>query len=229
MADTVSEMYLTSLLRYIAVILFGAALLFVPGTLRAQDDGLLPFSLDEIPEEYERSIRDLVERYEQARTLLREQIRLNAELYSRRELDAAVGELQDETARLEQENEKLRRDYKTLLVTAKNSLDHAYSFKNRAIKTENDLDREIATLEGTLNSIEEENLFQIGATFSPIGRIGAIGLLNLPGTTVSLVTEGLYDLRDKKFTTAFGVAFGFLPQRAIVEGYQRLLSRRPAE
>jgi predicted Zn-ribbon and HTH transcriptional regulator len=220
---------MTSRHRFIAVVLFGAVLLLASGTLWAQDDGLRSFALDDIPEEYERSIRDLVERYEEARTLLREQIRRNSELYTRQELDNAVADLEDEMARLEEENEDLRREYKTMLVTAKNYRDDAYTFKNDAIKKESGLNREIATLEGTLDSIEEENLFQLGATFSPAGRIGAIGLLNLPGTTVSLVTEGIYDLRDKEFTTAFGVAFGFLPQRAIVEGYQRVRNRRSAE
>lgn len=189
-----------------------------PPTVSAQE----AFDLNEIPAEYEETIRDLVERYEEMRSLLREQIQRNTDLYSQGEIDAAVANLEAEVLALETENATLRNDFKRLLVAKKNAENETERFKDLYAKTRDDLTNEIGILSGSLASLEEETLFQIGATFSPAGRLGGIGIFNLPGSNVSLITEGLYDLREKKVTTAFGIGFGLVPQRTIVEGYNRL-------
>lgn len=195
-----------------------AAALFQAPAIAAQE----AFDLDAIPSEYEDTIRDLVERYEEMRSLLREQIQRNTDLYSQAEIDAAVADLEAEVLALETENAALRNDFKRLLVAKKNAENETERFKDLYAKTRSDLTAEITTLDGVISSIEEETLLQIGATFSPEGRLGGIGILNLPGSNVSLITEGLYDLREKRVTTAFGIGFGLLPQRTIVEGYHRL-------
>jgi hypothetical protein len=200
------------------LILFVLAAFVLPPTASAQE----AFDLNEIPVEYEETIRDLVERYEEMRSLLREQIQRNTDLYSQEEIDAAVAALEEEVLALETENTMLRNDFKRLLVAKKNAENETERFKDLYAKTRDELTTEISTLDGVISSIEEETLLQIGATFSPEGRLGGIGILNLPGSNVSLITEGLYDLREKKVTTAFGIGFGLLPQRTIVEGYQRL-------
>ena len=200
-------------------------LLIIP-CLPAQDDvGPALSDVSGIPEEYEDTVRDLVERYEEMRTMLREQIRLNTELYTDAEMDAAVADLESELDDLSAENEMLRREYKELLLTTKNSEARTARYKEELVKTRMGLSAEVDTLERVIGSIEEERLLQVGATFSPAGTIGAIGTLNLPGTNVSLITQGIYDLRDKEFSTAFGIGFALFPQRSIVEGFQRFQNR----
>jgi hypothetical protein len=226
-ADTEIEVYMTSRHRYgtvlgVAIVFF---LLLIPG-LPAQDGfGPALSDVSGIPEEYEDTVRDLVERYEEMRTLLREQIRLNTELYTDAELDAAITDLETELDQLSAENEMLRREYKTLLLATKNSEARTARYKEELVKTRMGLSAEIDTLERVIGSIEEERLLQLGATFSPAGTIGAIGTLNLPGTNVSLITQGIYDLRDKAFSTAFGVSFALIPQRSIVERFERFQNR----
>lgn len=205
---------LTISLFGISSIVFGQT---VPGPALADTAG--------IPEEYEDTIRDLVERYEEVRTLLREQIRLNTELYSQGEIDAATAELRAEVEELQRVNDSLRQDYKAVLVTAKNADAETRRAKAELTKTQTGLTGEINTLERVIASIEEEQLLHVGGTFSPAGRVGLLGQINLPGTNVGLLTEGVYDLRDREFTTAFGISFGFFPQRSIVEGWERLRNR----
>lgn len=177
--------------------------------------------LDALPEEYEDTIRNLVERYEELRRLLREQIQRNTELYTKEEIDSTVSELEAELLASRTENRELRNEYKELLQARKNAEEDALRYKERYAKVRGDLTDEIDTLGTIIDSIEEEQLLQIGATFSPAGRIGGIGILNLPGTNVSLLTEGIYDLREKEFSTAFGIGFGLFSQRPVVEEYLR--------
>ncbi|MFW6229312.1 MAG: hypothetical protein ACOC2V_07605 [Alkalispirochaeta sp.] len=210
----------------LAVFFLTMILLGVPGSLFSQTaPGPALADTEGIPVEYEDTIRDLVERYEEVRTLLREQIQINTELYSRDEIDAATAELRAEVEELEEENASLRQDYKAVLVAAKNADAETRRAKAELTKMRTGLGGEINTLERVIASIEEERLLYVGGTFSPAGRIGLLGQINLPGTNVGLLTEGVYDLRDRKFTTAFGISFGFFPQRSIVEGWERLRNR----
>ncbi len=210
---------MTSRHRVIAVVQLSVLLLFLPVFSPQAQQATGPgqpavppaFSIGEIPEEYQSRIRDLVERYEQARILLREQIQRNTELYTQEEIDAATADLEAELAQVRMDNEALRREYKSMAVHAKNYRDETLQYKEHLVKTQFELENEIETLGSVIDSIEEETLLQVGTTFSPSGQIGAIGLLNLPGTAVSLVTEGIYDVRDKEFFASFGVAFGLFP------------------
>lgn len=181
----------------------------------------------EIPPEYEQTVRDLVERYEQMRAMLREQIRRNTELFSQQEIDTATAELDAEVERLESENASLRRDYKALIAETKLARQYASAFKDELVKTRATLSGEIGSLEHALASIEEETLLNIGGTFSPAGRVGAFGQINLPGTNVGLIVEGIYDLREREATTAFGVSFGLLPHSSIVEAFRRNRPQSP--
>lgn len=220
---------MTSRGRFRAVSLFiGTFFLLFSGYLWAQD-GAVPEEplFGDIPERYERTIRDVVERYEEARRLLQEQIQRNAELYTTDEVDLLIAGFEAEVARLEAEKLDLRQAYKDLLIETKNYRERAVLFKEELDKTKFNLHREIDTLRRTMDVVEEENLFQVGTMFSPLSRIGGIGIFNLPGAPVSLLTEGMYDLRAKEFTVAFGVVFGFLPQSVFMDGYQGRRGVRP--
>ena len=206
-------------------VFFLVVLLALPGIIAAQDPGPALSDMSDIPEEYEDTIRDLVERYEELRVLLREKIRINTELYTQDEIDAAIEELEAQVAALEEENRSVRQEYKTLALYSKNTLDRMLEYKQELAKTRLNLGLEIDTLGRVIDSIEEETLVSLGATFSPAGSLGAIGILNFPGTTASLIAQGNYHLRERDFTTSFGVGFGLFPQRSIVEGFQRLRNR----
>lgn len=183
--------------------------------------------------EYEEAIRDLVERYEETRELLRREIERNADLYTQEELDDAVtaveGSLGAELTEARTRLEELEDAVKGLRVSLKNAQDEARGFKADLAKTVADSDQEVAGLESTLAAIEEESLIQVGATFSPAGSLGAIGILNLPDTNVSLLAGADYALRDRAVSARFGVTLSFLPQQQIITGWNRATSifRRP--
>lgn len=214
---------ISGLLRYpfVTALLIAVSGLLVPTPpIYAQSP-----TLSDIPPEYQEAIADLVDRYEELRVLLREQIQLNRDLFSQEEIDAALAELRAEVAALEAENLELRTEYKAMRVAFKNAEDEALAWKEELAKVQFGLGMEIDVLEAVIAGTEEENLLQVGATFSPAGSLGLIGLLNLPGTNLSLLAQGDYELRDRRFTTGFGVTFSYLPQRALVEGWERFRNR----
>jgi hypothetical protein len=170
-------------------------------------------------------VRDLVDRYEELRLLLREEMAKNANLYSQAEIDAAVSEVENRLgAELTAANERI-----DLLEAQRDALAGALRLaeaefmmhQGGGTQTAAELAAEVASLEETIASIEEESLFQVGATFSPAGTLGAIGIVNLPQTNVSLLAGTNYFLRDKEFNLMLGVTLSFLPAREISDRFAR--------
>jgi len=208
--------------RIVSVI---ALLAVLSATVVAQAPELVISDSDNLPEDYEAAILDLVERYEDMRQRLRAEIERNSELYTQEELDAAVGEVQAELdatvaelAAIEDERKALRR------AVDEERLD-ALRYKAALAKVRSDLGEEVDTLETVIAGIEEESLLQVGATFSPAGTLGAVGIINLPQTNVSLLAGTNYILREQELNAVFGVTLSFLPQQRLVEGWERLRNR----
>ena len=204
--------------------------LLVPGLVVSQDSAsTFESQLGEIPAEYEEIIIDLVERYEEARQLLREEIERNRNLFTAEEVAVAVAEteaeLNAELTALRGQIEELEASYKALRTRLKNAEEEARAYKDALAKTTADSREEIALLSDTLTGIEEESILQLGATFSPAGTLGALGIINLPDTNVSLLGGASYRLREQTVEAMFGVTLSFLPQQGLVQGWTRLRNR----
>lgn len=200
-------------------------IVLVPAVLIAQVPSSDAVETGEIPEEFEEMVRDLVDRYEELRLLLRREIEKNANLYSQAEIDAAVAEVENRLkAELAAANERI-----ALLEAQRDALSGAVRLaeaefmmhQGGGTQTAEELAVEVESLRATIESIEEESLFQIGATFSPAGTLGAIGILNLPQTNVSLLTGTAYFLREQEFNLMLGVTLSFLPAREISDRFAR--------
>jgi hypothetical protein len=200
-------------------------IVLVPAVLIAQVPSSDAVETGEIPEEFEEMVRDLVDRYEELRLLLRREIEKNANLYSQAEIDAAVAEVENRLkAELAAANERI-----ALLEAQRDALSGAVRLaeaefmmhQGGGTQTAEELAVEVESLRATIESIEEESLFQIGATFSPAGTLGAIGILNLPQTNVSLLTGTTYFLREQEFNLMLGVTLSFLPAREISDRFGR--------
>ncbi|MFO8041584.1 MAG: hypothetical protein R6U25_00145 [Alkalispirochaeta sp.] len=116
-------------------------------------------------------------------------------------------------------------EHKALRRAVIEAREDSRSYKAALAKSRTDLQQEIATLQAVLDSTEEESLLQVGATFSPAGTLGAVGILNLPQTNVSLLAGTNYLLREQEFNAVFGVTLSFLPQQALIEGWERMRNR----
>lgn len=180
----------------------------------------------DIPEEYESQIRELVERFEEARRLLREQIQLNAELYTQDEIDAAVASLEQQLFEAEIRLALIEGEYKALLDAFKAAEEESLRYKDELARTRTELGQEIETLTAVLQTSELENMIQIGPTFSTAGSLGLVGLFNLPGTNLSLLSQVDYVLREQEARTIFGVTFSFVEQGTLIESWERFLARR---
>lgn len=180
----------------------------------------------DLPPEYEERVRDLVERFEEARRLLREQIQLNADLYSQEEIDAATAELEERLARAEERTALIEQEYKALLDAFKAAEAESLRYKEELARTRSELETEIQTLNAVLDTSELEDMIQIGPTFSTAGSLGVVGLVNLPGTNLSLLSQLDYVLREREARTIFGVTFSFVEQGTLVESWERFLARR---
>ena len=185
-----------------------------------------PAFTQDIPEEYQDRIRDLVERFEEARRLLREQIQRNSQLYSQEEVDTLTADLEAQLAHALERTAAIEREYKALLDAFKAAEEESLRYKEELEKTREDLGLELATMQAVLRSAELEDMLQIGPTFSTEGSLGVLGVLNLPGTNLGFVTQFDYVLREREMRTLFGVTFSFLEQGALVEWWERFLARR---
>lgn len=201
-----------------------ALLAVVSTSLVAQSPDLVISGADELPEDYAAAVLDLVERYEEMRQRLRAELERNSELYTQAELDAAVAEVQGDLDEALAELEAVEDD-KALRRAVIEAREDSLSYKAAMAKSRTDLQREIATLQAVLDGTEEESLLQVGATFSPAGMLGAVGIFNLPQTNVSLLAGTNYFLREQKFNAFFGVTLSFLPQQALIEGWERRRNR----
>lgn len=209
-------------MRIVSVI---ALLAFITVTVAAQTPELVISDSDDLPEDYEAAVLDLVERYEDMRQRLRAEIERNADLYTQEELDAAVADVQDELDATLAELAAIEDERKALRRAVHDERQDALRYKAALAKVQSDFDEEIDTLEAVIAGTEEESLFQLGATFSPAGTLGVIGLLNLPQTNVSLLAGTNYILREQEVNAFFGVTLSFLPQQALREGWERLGNR----
>lgn len=186
---------------------------------------VLPNESEEIPPQYEDTIRDLVNRYEDLREQLRVQIRRNADMYTRAEMDAALSDLRRELDEAQARIGTLEALLKESIVRHRVAEEKSRRYKATLIKTEAGLLRELDTTMRIVDTMQVEKIFQAGPTFSPAGTLGALGIINLPGTPLSFVAGSDYDLRDQNWTYKFGVTFSFLSQRSIVDAWVRLRSR----
>ncbi|GEM_PF-1483689 len=179
----------------------------------------------QIADEYEDAVRDLVDRYEELRILFREQIQINADLYSEEEMNKMTAELRAQVASLQTQLDEMTFEFKRALEAVKEAEEYALAHKNRLIKERGALTEEVDTLEALVDRIEEERLFTVGAGFSRDGYLSAIGMFNLPGTNLSMYGEGNYQFRSQDSFISMGVAFQILPQRTLVEGWERFRRR----
>lgn len=182
--------------------------------------------VEEVPPQYEATIRDLVERYEDLRERLRVEIRRNEDMFTRAEMEAAVRDLERDLERSRARTAALEAQLKESLVRHRLAEEKSRGYKAAMLKMEDGLLRELETTRSIVDAMQVEHIFQVGPTFSPAGTLGALGVINIPGTRLSLVGGTQYDLRDQDLTTLFGVTFRFLSQRSIVETWIRLQNRR---
>jgi hypothetical protein len=196
------------------------------GILVASVSGLHAQEEIEIPEQYQDRIRDLVERFEEARRLLREQIQLNADLYTQEEIDAAIARLEEAAAAAEERARLIEAEYKALFEAFKAAEADSLRYKEELAKTRAELTQEVETLQAVLRTTEVEDMIQVGPTFSASGSLGVLGLLNLPGTNLSIVAQTDYILREREARAIFGVTFSFVEQGTLVERWERFLARR---
>ncbi|MFW5694070.1 MAG: hypothetical protein ACOCYB_02800 [Alkalispirochaeta sp.] len=202
-----------------------ALLAVISTTVVAQSPELIISDSDDLPEDYEAAVLDLVERYEEMRRRLRAEIERNSDLYTQEELDAAVADVQDELDETRAELDALHDERKALRRAVDEERENARRYKAELVKSRTDLEAEIATMQAVMDGTEEESLFQVGATFSPAGTLGAVGILNLPQTNVSLLAGTTYILREQELNALFGVTLSFLPQQRLVEGWERFQNR----
>ena len=170
----------------------------------------------EIPEEYEAAVRDLVERYEELRQILRSELERNNLLYTQEELNAAVSEAHAEYRDLEAAYTRLAEEHKTMHEELKTELAAARGSKTDLRRTNEVLAGELGTLRLVLDDVEEQRIFEVAATVSPAGSLGALGTINVPGTGVGLMGGARYLLRDKEFDAVFGVSYGFLRHSTVL-------------
>ena len=192
--------------------------------LSAQTTVELP-NIDEVPPEIEQTLRELVERFEQTRDLLREQILLNEQLFTQAEVDALVVDIRATAAAIAEENQALRQELKRLGVVAKNESDRARDFKNELIKVQLAAAASVQALQATLDAVEDETLLQLGPVFSPSGSLGMFGIVNLPASPVGLYSQFDYQVQTQQTKFGFGISFALVPQGSLIALWQRVFSR----
>ena len=203
-------------------VLFAAMLVCAP--LAAQTTVELP-NIDEVPPEIEQTLRELVERFEQTRDLLREQIQLNEQLFTQAEVDALVVDIRAGAAAIAEENQALRQELKRLGVIAKNESDRAQDFKSELIKVQLAAAASVQALQATLDAVEDETLLQLGPVFSPSGSLGMFGIVNLPASPVGLYSQFDYQVQTQQTKFGFGISFALVPQGSLIALWQRMFSR----
>ncbi len=209
-------------------LLLGAAVFFLLPVGGVPGQVVPPVLIQEdavIPPEYEDSIRDLVERYEDLREQLRAEIRRSADMYTRAELDDAVRDVERDLLDAQARLVELEARLKESLLLQRRAEEKARRFKTTLAKTERGLLRELETTERIVDAMDVERVFQVGPTFSPSGTVGALGIINLPGTPLSVVAGTDYHLREQEWTSKFGVTFSFFSQQSIVDAWIRLRGR----
>ncbi|POQ99004.1 hypothetical protein AU468_11490 [Alkalispirochaeta sphaeroplastigenens] len=140
----------------------------------------------------------------------------------------AAETLRDLERELEQVYRRLalvEQQLKEAVVLHRRAEDRALRYKATLLKSEGGLLQELDTQQRVLEALPVERLLQVGATFSPEGSLGALGMVALPGTPLSVISGLDYHVRDKELTTRFGVMVGLFSQRTLVEPWVR--SRPP--
>lgn len=178
--------------------------------------------LADLPPEYEATIRELVDRYEEMRALLRREMERNAGLMSAAEIDQAVAEVRAELELAQATILAWQGEYKRASNYAKQGFRVAQFYKEQHQKAVIAHEREVTILRATLAGIDEERLLAVGTTFYPEGFLGATLQVNIPGSPLGFYVEGLYRTREQDYFYGFGVNFAFLRQRHVVEGWERL-------
>jgi multidrug efflux pump subunit AcrA (membrane-fusion protein) len=199
-------------------------LVLVPVYLASQESDLLIDEPPNIPEEFEDSVRDLIERYEELQRLLRAQLRRAEELYTQEELDQSVAEVEAQIERLQRELSAAREENKALRTMLKNTRDEATAVKAVLSDTRGSLRAEIQYLQRTIDGIEDERLLTVASTFSPAGSLGALGIINFPGSNVGLLAGSTYFLREQDLQLNVGVTLNVFPQQRVVSLWTRLFA-----
>lgn len=174
-----------------------------------------------IPRELEETIRDLVERYESVRALLREQIRINESLFSREEIERAVADLEEELSHARERIAALEDELVQNRLQRQEALDEAAEARLDRDAARGELEFEMRIYREVVESTEVERLLQIGPVFSPQGEIGLLGLVNIPGTNFSVLGGANYRLQEQDYRTFFGATLSFIPQRNLAERWAR--------
>ncbi|WP_076488556.1 hypothetical protein [Alkalispirochaeta americana] len=134
-------------------------------------------------------------------------------------------DLERELAQAYQRLARVEQQLKEAVVLHRRAEDRALRYKTTLLKTEGGLLQELDTQQRVLEALPVERLLQVGATFSPEGSLGALGMIALPGTPLSVISGVDYDFREKEISTRFGVMVGLFSQRTLVEPWVR--SRPP--
>ena len=171
---------------------------------------------------YEERLREMVNRFEEARELLLRQIdenralrRENAELRHRLEaIRVERNQLEEMT-----ENERLRmlranlreeRELRDALIRKlKSAVDENDRLHSRLKKAEGE---ELAIRDDFIEILElreEQKLFQAGTGFSPSGYMNGLFLVNIPETPLGLFGETNYHFREREWNYSVGVQFRF--------------------
>mgnify|MGYP006288931275 CR=1 FL=1 len=206
---------------YRTALLLPLLLLLIAVPLLSQDAGSSGATSEQI-RQYEERLRDMVNRFEETRELLRQQIdqnetlqRENAELRQqletvreeRNELegmsaDERVASLESQLRRAEQLNDALIRKLK-------GSIEQNTRLQERLKKSRSEREAVRDDFLDLVELREEQKLFQIGTGFSPQGYINGIALLNIPEAPLGLFVESNYRFREKKWAYAVGVQLRF--------------------
>lgn len=221
---------------YRTALLLTLFLLFLVTPAWSQDQGRT-ISEEEI-RQYEARLREMVNRFEEARELLREEIAENEALREENaELQRELRQIREERERLEgmsddQRIAELRRE-----VDSAERLNDALVRKLKATLAEGDrleallkkaqADREAVRddLLTRLDLREEQKLFQIGTGFSPQGYINGLVLFNIPRTALGLFGETNYRFREREWSYSVGVQLRF----GSLTGLLGLFAEEPAQ
>lgn len=207
------------------VTLFFLFALVATGPISAQTNNDLVSNPPNLSPDVEEQISGLVQSYEQLRTLLREQIARNRDLVSQAEIQKAVDDLEAELDEAEARVAILEQMYKTTLDDLKRAEREIVAQKGLIEAIQVDAALEIDTLERVVANTEEERIVLLGPTFSTSGTIGAIGVFNLPSTSVGALGAIDFEPRTRTFRTHVGITVGIFRQRPLVEAWERFRNR----
>ncbi|MFW5811760.1 MAG: hypothetical protein ACOCWS_02160 [Alkalispirochaetaceae bacterium] len=181
-----------------------------------------PVEESEAIRQYEQRLRSMVNRFEQTRELLRQQIeenealrRENSDLAQQldavsRQRDQIEGMSDDErVAALQGEVRELQLLNDSLTEKLKGRVEENRRLTARLKKAEAEQLEAQDEIVELVDLREEQKLLQVGAGFSPNGYMNGLFLVNIPETPLGLFAETNYRFREKEWSYSVGVQFRF--------------------